>query len=347
MERMLKGLFFMFICSLFFSCDPLKEDNISLQKEGHQLKAFLIIDGDINDGSFNEGAWKGMLMAKDFMDYDIHYIVNKDPSEYKANFSFVEDQNPDIIIAVGYKLEEETKIQAKENPHMFYVLIDATTLDKAEKNLHSISFATEEASFLAGYLAGRTSQTGKIGFLGGVRSEIVDAFEYGYEAGALYANPEIEVVKQYADTFFDPAKGRAIAELMVQNNIDIIAHAAGPTGNGMIEVVREYQLKKEEGSFNLWAIGVDIDQYSLAPEVMLTSIVKRVDRTVFGVLKDFKIRKLEGGRFYLYGILGGYVGLPDTTSYNADPLIFKEINEISKKIEKQEIKIPYSKGLYR
>lgn len=347
MEKMLKGLFFILIYSILLSCGPSRENNFTSSKEAHRLKAFLVIDGTINDNSFNEGAWQGMLEAGKYMDYDIHYIANKEPSEYRSSFSFVDSQNPDIIIGVGYKLEEEIKNQAKENPDMTYVLIDATDLSLSLDNLYLISFATEEASFLAGYLAARTSSTGKIGFLGGVRSDIVDAFDYGFEAGALYADPEIQIIKQYAETFFDPSKGRTIAEFMIQNNVDIIAHAAGPTGNGMIEVIREHQLKKEDNSHNFWAIGVDIDQYSLAPEVMLTSIVKRVDKTVFGILKDFKAGRLEKGKNYLYGIKEDFVGLSDTTSYNADDLILKELRTISHKIKKQEIKVPYSKNLFR
>lgn len=350
MKRVLKGLFFILILFLFLGCDPLKEKKIISIKESQKLKAFLVIDGDINDKSFNEGAWLGMLEAKKKMNYEVFYVVNKGPSEYKNNFSFVNDQNPDIIIGVGYKLEEEIKNQARENPDMTYVLIDATDLSEVEKNLHLIAFSVEEASFLAGYLASKTSNTGKIGFLGGIQSDIVDAFEYGYEAGALYANPNTVIIKQYAETFFDPSKGRSIADFMIQSDVDIVAHAAGPTGNGMIELIRELQLKREkEGNANhLWAIGVDLDQYSLGPEVILTSIVKRVDKAVYGVLKDFKSERLGKGRSYLYGLQGDFVGLSDTTSYNSNHLILKEVREASVKIIEQEIRVPYnSKGEYR
>ncbi|KAL0266199.1 UNVERIFIED_CONTAM: hypothetical protein PYX00_011916 [Menopon gallinae] len=277
----------------------------------------MVIDGPVLDGSFNESAWKGLQKAGEEELAQVTYRETKGPSEYQSAFEAYAQQKASLVYGVGFRLEEATYQSACENPSILHVSIDGTQeYSKIPSNFFVASFGVEQASFLAGYLAAHMSQTGKIGFLGGIEGQIIDLFDYGYEAGARYAKPDITVVKHYAQSFTDVAKGRSIGELMLRQGVDIIFHAASACGNGMIEAVREYHLNHKENSYPVWAIGVDEDQYELAPEIMLTSVVKRVDRVVYALIKDLYEKNFPQEHHLNYGLKNNYVDLASSGDIN-------------------------------
>jgi basic membrane protein A len=193
---------------------------------------------------------------------------------------------------------------AKQNPDQKYAIIDFAW-DETPKNLVGVVFKAEQASFLVGYIAGRMTKTGKVGFVGGMSFPVIWGFEYGYRAGVMQANKDVEVLGQYAESFTDAAKGKSIANSMYQQGADIVFHAAGGAGDGVIEAA------KEQGK---WAIGVDRDQNYLAPDNVLTSAMKRVDNAIFNVAKDLVEGKWQGGSTISYGLAEGGVDIAPTTS---------------------------------
>ncbi|KAL0264039.1 UNVERIFIED_CONTAM: hypothetical protein PYX00_010896 [Menopon gallinae] len=273
-----------------------------MEDSQEKLLAALVIDGSINDESFNQGAWSG----------------------------------------VGYKLEDETYRQAKLNPSTWFASLDVVKAQQDVENLLCVDFKVEQAAFLAGYIAAKMSKTGKIGFVGGIEGEIVGRFDYGYQAGALYADKDIEIINQYAQSFFDVSKGRGIAELMLQKGVDVIFHAAGPTGRGMIECVREKQIENEKKGLpgHVWAIGVDIDEYKLAPEVVLTSVVKRVDNAAYSILEEVKNKSFKGGCTLTLGLEGEYVGLSATTPVHVPSQLLIRTDKLKEEILKGNIDVP-------
>ena len=189
-------------------------------------------------------------------------------------------QNPDTHFAIV-----DSVVSSYDN-----ATPDDTTDDVPLENVASLVFAEEQGSFLVGAAAALTSQSGMIGFVGGVEFDLIKKFEAGYIAGAKAVNPDIEIISAYVSQppdftgFTDTAKGKEIAAQMYAEGADVVYHAAGQTGNGVFEAASE---AGEPGS--VWAIGVDSDQYQTAsPEVqpyILTSMLKRVDVSVYETIK--------------------------------------------------------------
>ena len=173
--------------------------------------------------------------------------------------------------AFGFAMADATLKAAKDNPNTQFAIIDNGN-DSQVSNFTGVMFRAQEPSFVVGYIAARTTKTGKVGFVGGISSALIDQFEYGYRGGVAYANKEkgtnVEISAQYAESFSDAAKGKAIANSMYSDGCDIVFHAAGGVGTGVIEAAKDA---------NKLAIGVDRDQAYLAPENVLTSALKRVN----------------------------------------------------------------------
>lgn len=310
---------------------------------------FVTDEGGVNDQSFNQGVWEGLQKAQKELGIKAEYIESKDTKDYTPNLETFADQEKNIIVGAGYKMGGNVAEAAGMYPEINYAIVDVdVTVDgngnkiEAPKNLLGIMFRAQEPSFLVGYIAGMTTETNKVGFVGGQESNIIWGFEYGYKAGVDYAakerGTEIEVLSQYVGNFSDAQKGKSITATMYQNGADVVFHAAGGAGEGVIEAA------KEAGK---WAIGVDRDQSDRAPENVLTSAMKNADVAVYQVVKEMQEGKFEGGRTIELGLADdGAVGIAPTSDKNVKPEVLKSVEEISKKIVSGEIKVPYNEETY-
>jgi basic membrane protein A len=136
-------------------------------------------------------------------------------------------------------------LAAKQNPKQKYAIIDYSYGAKTPPNVLGVMFKAEEGAFLAGYIAAKMSKTGTLGFIGGMSVPIIHSFQYGYLAGAKFANKKINILEQYAESFTDAAKGKAIANQMFAKKVDVIFHAAGGVGDGVIEAAKEKKIFKK------------------------------------------------------------------------------------------------------
>jgi basic membrane protein A len=191
---------------------------------------------------------------------------------------------------------------------------------------------------MVGYIAAAVSKTEKVGFVGGISSEVIEQFQYGYEGGVAYANKQlgknVQVVSQYAESFSDAAKGKSIANKMFTDGCDIVYHAAGGTGTGVIEAA------KESGKF---AIGVDRDQAYLAPENVLTSSLKNVNVAVDLVSRQHIAGREVGGKNMGFGLADDAVGIPEHHENYSDE-IYNAAIEIGEQIKRGTIVPPVSKA---
>jgi basic membrane protein A len=160
---------------------------------------------------------------------------------------------------------------------------------------------------------------------------IIHAFQYGFKAGAKYANSKITILEQHAESFTDAAKGKAIANQMFSKNADVVFHAAGAVGDGVIEAAKEK---------NKMAVGVDRDQNYLAPKNVITSSMKRVDNAIYNVMVEFKKGNFKGGSTITYGLKDGAVDIAPTTPKMIPATLMKDVGGIKKKINAGEIKAP-------
>ncbi|EQK48208.1 periplasmic binding domain protein [[Clostridium] bifermentans ATCC 19299] len=220
---------------------------------------------------------------------------------------------------------------SKSYPDQKFALIDADFGGKPPKNVESIMFKAEESSYLVGLVAGKLTETNKVGFVGGMEGPVIETFQAGFTAGVKAAKPDAEVISQYANSFADPAKGKSITNQMISNGVDIIFHASGDTGNGVIEAAKEAGKK---------AIGVDRDQNSVAPETVITSAIKRVDVGVYDTVKNLVDGKFNGGKVTVYGLNEDGVGVADTTKEDVSPDVLEFVNKQGDKIKSGEIKVP-------
>ena len=311
-----------------------EEGEAAAPAEGAQLALGMITDvGGVNDQSFNQSSWEGMQMAGEQLGAEISYLESKTDADYEPNIETMLDENKDLIIGVGFKLGPGIQKAAETYDDQQFAIIDFAYADEEvpNKNITGLVFKANECSYLVGYIAGKVSESGKIGFVSGMDSPTMNSFGYGYYAGILAARPDATIYGQYADAFNDPAKGKAIANQMYSDGVDIVFACAGDTGNGVIEAAKEK---------NLWVIGVDRDQNYLAPENVLTSAIKRVDMAVLDVSKRLAEGKLPGGETLVYGLESEGVGIAPSSDKNVPAEVLAEVKEIEAKIVSGEIKVP-------
>ncbi len=315
------------------------EENAGEAAEGEEaaprpetgLRIGMITDvGGVNDQSFNQSAWEGMLMAKEELGVEVSYTESKTDADYAPNIETMIDAGNDLILGVGFKMGDAIKEAAANYPDQQFAIIDYT-YDPALPNVTGILFKANEASFLVGLIAAKMSETGNVGFVNGMDSPTMNEFGYGYYAGVLTANPDAKVFGQYADSFTDPAKGKAIANQMYADGCDIVYAAAGDTGNGVIEAA------KEKGK---WAIGVDRDQNYLAPDNVMSSAMKRVDMAVYDMAKKLVDGNLTGGETVVYGLESQGVDIAPTSAQHVSQEVLDYVNEMKAKIIAGEIKVP-------
>jgi basic membrane protein A len=287
--------------------------------------------GGVNDNSFNQSAWEGLQRVGSELGAEISYLESGQGSDYGPNMETMYDAGTDLIWAIGFLMGDAVYEAAVSNPDTNYAIIDFAWGD-TPKNLVGVVFKAQEPSFLVGYIAGKMTKTGTVGFVGGIAGNIIDGFDYGFHAGVAYANPDVKVLRQYADSFTDAAIGKSIANQMYLEGADIIFSAAGLVGDGVIEAAKEQ---------NLWAIGVDKDQSFLAPDNVLTSAMKRVDQAVFSVSKSLIDGEFGGGSTLLFSLENGGVGIAPTSDKHVPANILAEVAEVEKKIISGDVEVPF------
>lgn len=302
------------------------------------LKVGMVTDvGGVNDQSFNQSAWEGLTKVKKELGIKTSYQESKQDADYPANLETLLDAKNDLIWGIGFKMADAILIAAKQNPKQKYAIIDYSYGAKTPKNVVGVMFKAEEGAFLAGYIAAKMSKTGTLGFIGGMSVPIIHSFQYGFKAGAKFANKKINILEQHAESFTDAAKGKAIANQMIGKGADVIFHAAGAVGDGVIEAV------KEKGKM---AVGVDRDQNYLAPKNVITSSMKRVDNAVFNVVSDLNKGTFKGGTTVEYGLKDGAVDISPSTTKMIPSVLLEDVAKIKKDIIAGKIKIPSTESAY-
>ena len=301
---------------------------------GEQIKVGMITDvGGVHDESFNQSSWEGLQAIQKELGEDkieVKYLESTQDSDYKPNIEQFVEEEYDLIIGVGYKLADALKEASTNYPDQQFALIDEV-YDEQPENITSLSFESNESSYLAGLIAGKSTKTNKVAFIGGQQSPVIDKFEYGFKAGVLAANPDAEVLVQYSNSYSDQALGKSIANSMISKGADVIFPCAGACGTGSIEAA------KEAGKM---VVGVDRDQYDLAPDNMLTSAMKNIDVAVANLVRDFVDGNYKSGEVINGTLANGGVGLAPTTDKNVDAKILEYVEEQAKEIKDGKISVP-------
>lgn len=312
--------------------------------------AALITDtGGVDDRSFNQSAWEGLEewgkekgLSRGNNGYQ--YFQSSNESDYILNIDQALNAGFNTIFGIGYKLKPAIEEQASANPETNFAIIDGVINGK--NNVVSATFKDNEAAFLAGIAATYTTKTDTVGFIGGVKGEVIDRFDAGFKAGvdegAKALNKEIKVLNQYAGDFSAPDKGRSIAQGMYAQNADIIFHASGGTGNGIFQ---EAKSLNESGNKQVWVIGVDRDQSDEGKytskgkkkNFTLTSTFKAVGVVVKDLAQKTSDGDFPGSEHTVYGLKEDGVGI---TEGQLSDEAKKAVNEAKEKIISGDIKVP-------
>ncbi len=305
-----------------------------------KLKLGLVLDkGGKDDKSFNASAYKGATQARDRLRMELKYVEATDDNSYESLLRGFASKGYDLVIAIGVGQAEALKKVAPQFPKVKFAIVDA---EVKAPNVRSILFNEHEGSYLVGAIAGLTTKTNKIGFVGGMEIPLIKRFELAYVAGAKSVNPKIEVTSKYigstADAWNNPPKAKEFAIRQYEDGADIIFSAAGASGLGVFDAAEEK---------NKFAIGVDSNQDSIKPGRILTSMLKRVDTAVFLTCDDVAGGAYTPGVVY-YGLTTGSVDF-SKDEYNAKilmPAVIKRVEKIKEDIMHKKIIVPdyYSMG---
>ena len=281
--------------------------------------------GGIDDKGFNANAWQGMQDAKAAgFAQEVKFLESTAETDYARNINQFISEKCDIITTVGFLLGDATKAAAEANPDQKFSIVDFA-YDPTIPNILGLTFQTDEASMLAGYLAAGMSKSGVVGTFGGINIPPVTIFMNGLAAGINYYNKEKgttvkllgwDAVKQdgsFTGDFSDKDKGKQLTLGFIQEGADIIVPVAGPVGLGAAAGVQE---NKAQG---VMLIGVDTDQYISAPEygdVTLTSILKRIDNAVKASVQAAADGSFKGG-VYVGTLANSGVGLAPFHDFDA------------------------------
>ena len=270
-------------------------------------------------------------------------LQSKSQEDYEPNLQLLVDQGVGLAIGTGFMLENAVKAVARRNPDARFLLIDSPLLDSQGRpytaaNVRSVIFREEEGSFLVGALAGLVTQANRVAFVGGMEIPLIKKFEAGYRAGVATTNPEAsaKMLISYTGSFDNVSVGKQIAQDMLAKGADIIFHAAGSDGLGAIQAVKEARAAGKR----VWVIGVDSDQWSLAPEAVLTSMIKRVDLAVYQTIRDLVQGAFQAGNAAL-GVKERGVSYAEVrVDFPGKPAALQRVEGLRQKIIAGQIKVP-------
>ena len=285
--------------------------------------------GGVDDKSFNALGWKGVTDAEAQLGVDGKYLESNQQSDYAKNIQQMLSEKQDLIVTIGFLLGVDTATAAKANPNQKFAIVDYTFPDCYPgavegkdcgsstdlTNVRGLAFQTDQAAFLAGYLAAGMTKTGKVGTFGGIQIPTVTIFMKGYEAGVKYYNAKhgtsVKVLGWddatqkglFTGNFNSTDDGKSFATSLVQEGADIILPVAGPVGLGSAAYCQT--------SAKCLIIGVDTDWFVSSPDyasIELSSVQKKVDVAVFKTIQDVINGKFTGGTV-TYALADGGVDL--------------------------------------
>ena len=324
------------------------------------MKVGMVTDaGTIDDKSFNQGTWEGIVRAQKELGVEIKYLkpVGTTEADYVKEISNLYDSGYKFIVCPGFKFETAIFKSQNKYPDAKFVLIDgnahpADSYDPQNgPNTIGILFAEQEAGFAAGVAAALQLKTGRFGFIGGMEIPAVQKFNWGWQQGIKYANEnlgtKIELHQEdfiYQGTFSDIAAGQQIAASMFDRGVTCIHAAAGGVGVG---VINETKARRQVGK-DVWVVGVDVNQYNegLLPDgksAVLTSAMKYIDRAAYDMIKEALNGTFKGGRSLLMTAKEDAVGIP-AENPNLAPDVQKKVNEIYQKIKAGSIVVADKQG---
>ncbi|MCL7747646.1 BMP family lipoprotein [Halalkalibacter alkaliphilus] len=310
--------------------------------------------GGIDDKSFNQSAWEGLVEFGQDMGLEegtgYRYLQSGDMADFEPNLRNLVREDVDLAWGIGFLMEDAIRTIAEQAEDAQLAIVDSVVTDaegQTISNIANVTFSEHEGSFLVGVAAGLQTAGNKVGFIGGVEGALIKKFENGFKAGVKAVNPDAEIEVQYAESFNDEQRGAQIANTMYSQGVDIIYQAAGGTGNGVFTEA----INRARNGEPVWVIGVDRDQHEEGEygdegqSVTLTSMVKRVDRAVYLVSERTMAGDFPGGEILEYGLEDEAVGIAPSTD-NMSEEALEAVVDFLNQIQAGEISVPQTDEEY-
>ncbi len=300
--------------------------------------------GGRGDQSFNDSAATGLDQAVEEFGLEAEELEPDEGGENRQELlQLLCDNGTNLIIGVGFLYSETMGAVAENCPDSTFAIVDDAANDLP--NLANLVFAEEQGSFLVGAAAALTTETDHVGFIGGVNIELIQKFQAGFEAGVAAIDPAITVDVEYLteppdfDGFNDPGRGREVATSMYEGGADVIYAAAGGSGGGVFEAA----VTAREGGTNVWAIGVDSDQYNTADpavqDVILTSMLKQVNVAVYNTIAAAVAGEEVGGQTTVFDLSVDGVGYSTSGDFLSEDTI-AQLEDLKAQIVAGDIEVP-------
>ncbi len=301
-------------------------------KDAEKPTLALVVAGTFGDRSFYDSSREGCdrLASEGAVTLKTIECNNEQHTQQMRNAA----DAADIVVLVGWEFYDVETV-APEYPDVRFIWIDNATSAPVE-NVLCITYAQNEGSFLAGYVAAKLSQTGVIGAVGGEDSDTINDFIVGYRQGAAYADPNVKVEVQYANTYDDPTVGKDCALALHEKQADVIFQIASKTGDGVFEAARA-------GGF--YAIGVDSDQKYIADDVIVCSMCKQVGQSIYDAVKQYLDKGDDCGLFgttWVADMRSGLVGLgygEEGSTQQVSQELKDQVADLAQKIISGEIQV--------
>ena len=304
---------------------PAKEETAS------DLTVALVVAGTFGDRSFYDSSKAGCdRLAAEGIQVKTIECKNENHTQQIYNAA----DAADVIVLVGWEFYDVETV-APEYPDKRFIWIDNATSAPVD-NVLNITYAQNEGSFLAGYIAAKISKTGVIGAMGGADDATINDFIVGYKQGALYANPDVTVEVIYSNSYDDPAIGKECALTLNEKGADVVFQIASKCGDGVFEAA------KEKG---FYAIGVDSDQKYIDPEVIVCSMCKEVGASIYDAVMQYVAKGDDCGLWgttWIADMATGYVGIgygEEGAVQQVPDAVKAEVEDLAKKIVSGEIKV--------
>jgi basic membrane protein A and related proteins len=300
-------------------------------------KVCLVTDvGRVNDGTFNQYAYDGMLQAAEDFDLETTFVETQAVADYQTNIDTCANEGFDVIITVGFLIGDATKAAAEAHPDIYFIGIDQY-LEAGPSNYVGVQFREDQAGFLVGAMAALVANEKGADVIAGVYGIDVPAvkrFRNGYEQGALYINPDWvvgeNILGNYEKSFTDPAAGASTARQYIGEGAAVIFGAGGPTGSGAI---------KEAAKSGVFVIGVDQDEYfttfaegaTEGASNLITSALKRVDVGVYDMIEalvEGDLDSFPGGSIYVLDVANGGITFAEAHDATVSEEITADVEEL-------------------
>ena len=295
------------------------------------LTVALVVAGTFGDRSFYDSSNEGVTRLEE-EGVAVKRVECKNENHTQQIYNAADVAN--VVVLVGWEFYDVETV-APEYPDVKFIWIDNATAEPVA-NVLNITYAQNEGSFLAGYIAAKMSESGVVGAVGGEDSGTINDFIVGYKQGALYANPDVSVEVQYSNTYDDPAVGKECALALNEKGADVVFQIASKCGDGVFEAAKEA---------GFYAIGVDSDQKYIDPEVIICSMCKQVGDSIYDAVKQYQEKGEDCGLFgttWVADMATGYVGVgygeEGATQQISDELK-AEVEDLAKKIVAGEITV--------